>query len=496
MSDDRKQIVVVGGGISGLSLAHALIHAAANQGAPVDVRLFEADARFGGKIRSERRPDGYVLEWGPNGFLDSKPATLDLVERVGLSDRLLASSDATRKRFVFSRGKLRQLPESPGAFLKSRLLSWPAKLRLAWEPFVKPLEGDEDETVGEFARRRLGKQALARLLDPMISGVFAGDPDTLSLAAAFPRIAEMEARYGSLIKAMKAIGKERKAAAAAAGTDAEKVGPAPRGKLTAFETGLDELTDALATSLGDRVEKGRRVTAIEPATETPGPAYHVHFAGRAPVSADAVVLATPAYASAAILRLILPEVATELDAIPYAPMVVMGLGWERASFPHSLDGFGFLVPHEEARPLLGALWTSSIWPGKRAPEDRVLLRCMTGGALGRDLVQLGDDELVALAREDLALMMGVPVDVEPSYVEVVRHEHAIPNYPRGHRTHLEQIEKMLVEALPGVLLAGNAYRGISLNDCITNAPEIARRALDVAFGRGDGDGFLTFDQPA
>ena len=486
----RARVVVLGGGLSGLAIAYELVEMARADDLDLDVALYDENDWPGGKIRSVRQ-DGYTLEWGPNGFLDSKPATLELVDRLGLRDRLLPSDDAARRRFVFSRGQLRALPESPPTFLKSKLLSWPAKLRLVCEPFARKRPAGVDETVAEFARRRLGKQALARLIDPMVSGVFAGDPSRLSLAAAFPRIAEMEAEYGGLFKAMRRIGKARRAARER-GEDAAEVGPAPGGRLTSFPDGLDTLPRAIADALGDRVHLGQRAESVErlPADTAGGARYRVRFTDGEAVEATTLVLALPAHASAALLSDVDGNAAALLGGTPYARLAVVGLGYPREGFPHPLDGFGFLAPHEEGRGILGALWTSSVFPGHRAPDSKVLVRCMVGGARAPERLDLDDDALVALVRDELQATMGV--DVPPEHVAVFRHQHAIPGYPTGHLERLAELESSLVAAAPGLLLGGNAYRGIGINDCVAAAPHVARRALDVAAGTGDGAGFLTW----
>lgn len=488
MTSDSKRILVVGGGISGLTIAYEIQQRALADGAPVSVSLYDENSWAGGKIRSVRQ-DGYVLEWGPNGFLDNKPATLDLVKRLGIEDRLLVSDDAARRRFIFSRRKLRALPESPGKFLKSGLLSWPAKFRMAWEPFAKPRPEGVDETVAEFARRRLGKQALARLIGPMVSGVFAGDPENLAISAAFPRIVELETQYGGLFKAMKAIGRERKAQRAR-GELVEKVGAGPGGKLTSFRDGLGELPNAVAAALGARVRLGRQAVRVERGGEGAPGRWLVRFADGGAETADAVVLATPAYATAELLGGVAPTVTGEAAAVPYGRLAVVATGFAREGFPHPLDGFGFLVAREEQRRILGSLWTSSIFPGHRAPEGRVLLRSMVGGALQGELLDLDDAALAALVREELVATMGF--DRAADEVAVFRHEKAIPGYPPGHLARLAKIEASLVTTAPGLLLGGNAWRGIGLNDCVRAGSEVAARAFAVATGQADGRGFLTF----
>ncbi len=472
-------VAIVGGGISGLVLAHELLKISP----AAEIVVMEADDRPGGKIDT-REIDGLRLEWGPNGFLDNKPATIALAQELGLRQRLLPSDGAARKRYVFSRGKLHRLPESPGAFLKSGLLSWPAKLRVLMEPLARRRPEDRDETVEEFARRRLGRQAAARLIDPMVSGVFAGDPRALSLAAAFPRIAELERQYGGLFKALRRISRERRREGGAA------VSPQPGGRLTSFEDGLGELPLSLARALGDRLRLGCRVTGLECGGAAGGAsnprAFRLRCAEGPPVDADLVALAIPAHESARLLATsqngscpaearAAAEVAALLEEIPYSPLAVVSLCYDRDSLGHDLDGFGFLIPREEQRDLLGALWTSSIFPGRRAPRDTALLTCMVGGARLGHLLERDDESLVALTREEIRHAMGI--NAVPKRAVVFRHQQAIPSYPPGHPARVARMEQTLAKRLPGLVLVGNAYKGIGVNDCIINSTAAAAGLL-------------------
>ena len=288
-----KKAIVVGGGISGLATAYLLRERSKTDGLDLDVTLVEKEKRFGGKIWSIKE-EGYLCEWGPNGFLDSKPQTLDLCTSLDVRDRLLRSNDNARKRFIYSEGVLHQLPESGPAFFKSRLISWPGKIRLAMEPFISGPPAGIDETLAAFGRRRLGAEALQKLISPMVSGIFAGDPETMSLNSCFPRIAELEREYGGLVMAMIRLAnkkrKERKAGKVVSGA------AGPGGILTSFRGGIQELTDILAENLGsDSVMGGNAVTGISRGTTLP---YRVHTE-TGMMDADAVILASPSYASAA-----------------------------------------------------------------------------------------------------------------------------------------------------------------------------------------------------
>ncbi len=398
------------------------------------------------------REDGFVVEHGPNGFLDSKPDALDLAARVNASEHLLRASPLARNRFICRGGRLRRLPEGPPAFLASRLLSWRGKVRVLREPFAPP-PPDTDETLAEFAQRRLGSEALDFLIDPMVSGVFAGDPERLSLRASFPRIWELEREYGGLFKALWRLSRE--------GKRQRGSGPAgPGGTLTSFRGGVRTLVETVAAALGASLILDAPVRRIERTAS----GYRV-VAGEQEVSASAVVLACPAYEAARLCGDFAPDLAQELWAIPYAPITVVATAYARTDVPHPLDGFGFLVPRREGRPVLGTLWDSSVFPD-RAPEGRVLLRTMLGGARHPDLAALPEREAVAAVRAQLRDLLGVRAD--PLRVWVYRHERGIPQYEVGHLARMGRIEAAL-QALPGLFLCHNAYRGIALNDCAREA---------------------------
>ncbi len=468
-----KKAIVVGGGISGLATAYLLRERSRTAGLDLDVTLIEKEERFGGKIWSIK-DEGYLCEWGPNGFLDSKPQTLDLCASLNVMERLLRSNDNARKRFIYSEGVLHQLPESGPSFFKSRLISWPGKLRLAMEPFIPGPPAGVDETLASFGRRRLGAEALQKLISPMVSGIFAGDPETMSLNSCFPRIAELEREYGGLVMAMIRLAskkrKERKEGKVVSGA------AGPGGILTSFRGGIQELTDILAENLGSAsVMGGNAVTKISRGTSLP---YLVHTE-TGEIGADAVILAAPSYASANIIREFDSGMGDVLDAIPYATMVVICFGYERERIEHDLSGFGYLIPKEEERNTLGTLWDSSIFEN-RAPQGNVLLRSMMGGACFPDRINLPDDEVEKRVREDLKLIMGIKE--APSFVRIFRHSKAIPQYTTGHGARLAALDEQCRQH-PGLFLTGNSYRGIGLNDCVAAALKTADEAVDHLLSR-------------
>ena len=467
-----KKIVIVGGGISGLATAWLLRSKAHTAGKELHITLLEKEQRAGGKIWSIKA-DGYTCEWGPNGFLDSKPQTLDLCKALGVDSNLHRSNDNARKRFIFSGGELHQLPDGAPAFLKSRLISWPGKLRLALEPtpFIASAPVGVDETLADFGRRRLGGEALDKLIAPMVSGIFAGDPETMSLESCFPRIAELEREYGGLIRAMIMLAKKKKRDQAAGKVVSSAAGPG--GVLTSFREGIQYLSDAMAASLGDIVRAGVAVTAVEKGDTIP---YRVKCSDGSELEADQVIVASPAFAAADMLSGLNVGISDVLRQIPYASMTVICFGYDRRQIKHSLDGFGYLIPKKEGRNTLGTLWDSSMFES-RAPEGKVLLRSMMGGACFPEYVKLSDDEVVAKVRQDLNLTMGI--DTAPEFVRVFRHPQAIPQYTVGHGKRLQALEELL-RAHPGLILTGNSYRGIGLNDCVAAAERAADEALACA----------------
>ncbi|ABK97655.1 protoporphyrinogen oxidase [Pelobacter propionicus] len=466
-----KRAIIVGGGISGLATAWLLREKALACGIQLELVLLEKDQRPGGKIRSIHE-GGYVCEWGPNGFLDSKPQTLELCDAVGVSSDLLRSNDNARKRFIYSDGELHRLPEGGGTFLKSRLISWPGKLRLALEPtpFIARTPAGVDESLADFARRRLGGEALDKLISPMVSGIFAGDPETMSLVSCFPRIAQLEREYGGLIRAMVRLARQKKRERAAGKAVSSAAGPG--GVLTSFRPGIQYLTDSLAASLGGIVMADREVSWVRRGKSA---AWRVGCRDGGEYDADLVIVASPAHAASAILHDCDAGIASILESIPYASMTVVCLGYERELVSHPLDGFGYLIPKKEGRSILGTLWDSSMFEN-RAPTGKVLLRSMVGGACFPDYVHMGDDELLGRVRGDMKDVMGIVA--EPSFIRIFRHPQAIPQYTVGHGERLKHLEERLA-CHPGLILTGNSYRGIGLNDCVAAAQRASDQALEL-----------------
>jgi protoporphyrinogen/coproporphyrinogen III oxidase len=468
-----KRAIVIGGGISGLASAFYLQRKARAEGVELEVKVLEKDERPGGKIWSIK-DQGYLCEWGPNGFLDSKPQTLDLCEELHISEQLLRSNDNARKRYIFSNGMLHRLPENGASFFASKLISWPGKIRLAMEPFAPGSPAGVDETLAAFGRRRLGSEALQKLISPMVSGIFAGDPETMSLKSCFPRIAELESEYGGLVKAMVLLARKKRRERAEGKVVSSASGPG--GILTSFREGIQEVTASLAETLGAGVvATGQNVLAVSQGDSVP---FRVRTE-TGELEADLVVVAAPAFAAAGLLRSVRDDLANILEEIPYASMTVACFGYEKERIGHNLDGFGYLIPKAEGMSTLGTLWDSSIFEN-RAPEGHVLLRSMLGGACFPEYIELPDEEVVARVQNDLSTIMGI--EEPPEFVRVFRHEKAIPQYTVGHGTRVKALDETLC-SFPGLILAGNSYRGISLNDCIASALRAADEGIAHLKGR-------------
>lgn len=452
-----KRVVIIGGGISGLTVAYVLQGSNKN----LDISVLESDGRPGGKIWSERA-NGFLCERGPNGFLDNKPRTLELCVSLGIEP--VRSNENSKKRFIYVNRKLNALPESPPAFIKSDLISVLGKFRLLME-VVSP-KGPADETVADFILRRLGREALEKLIDPMTSGIYAGDPYKMSIKSCFPRIKELEQEHGSLIRALIRIRRQKKAEMKKKGSAGVSV--APGGTLTSFYDGAQTMTDALAEKLGDIVKLGVSVRGVSKS----GNAYQVHTSDR-DIEADIVIAATPAYASAEMLRDLDSGLSDALSTIPYPHVAVVCFGYQRERVKHPLNGFGFLVPYIEGRRILGNLWDSSIFPN-RASDGHVLLRTMAGGAKFPEIGGLDDDALLRLVFDELKPIL--QLTAWPDLVRVYRWDKAIPQYLLGHEKTLNTLDAKL-KKYPGLYLTGNAYRGIGMNDCVENGYKLAEGIL-------------------
>ncbi len=453
LTQDRVlDAAVVGGGIFGSTLAWQLLKS------DQDVVLFEAAARLGGTLGSSHS-DGFVWERGANGFLDNVPFTRDLAIDVGLESRLLPAAPAARHRFLLRRGRLVELPEGPAAFLRSPLLSLAGRLRVITEGLRRYRSPEGEESVASFARRHLGSEATEVLIDAMVTGIFGGDAERLSVEAAFPRLVALEREHGSLIRGMI----RRRRAARAQGATAGGPG-GPGGRLSSFPLGTQELVDALASRLGDRVALESRLTDARRVGEE----WQLRFATGETIRAHRLALCIPPHLAAEVLQSD-HEVSALLREIPAASIVVVGLGFERDHVRHALTGFGYLRPRREPGRLLGCLFPSVCFP-PHAPEGQVSLRAMIGGVRDPEALELSDAEIQRTTLDELRPLLGLRG--EPRVVKLQRWPRGIPQYEVGHLGRLARLEEKLNDR-PGLALGGNGYRGIGLNDCVREAGSLA-----------------------
>jgi len=452
-----KRLVVVGGGLAGLTTAYLATRA---HPAP-DVVVLEAEPAPGGKARSSVE-GGFTFDWGPNGFLANVPDTLALAVDLGLQGRLRPAAEAAARRYLYRDGGLRPLPTSPGSFLRSELLSPPGKLRALAEPLLGRRRRRE-ESVHDFVARHFGHEAARVFAGVFVAGITAGDARELSLDALFPRLRLLEASHGSLLRGMAAA---RRAA-----------GPGgPDGRLTTLDGGVQTLVDALAAALGPRLRTRSRVVALtERGRPGEGP-LTLRLSDGGEVEADAVALATPAFVAAELLAAGAPDAAVGLAGIRYADVAVVALGYDRIDVPRILDGFGFLVPRGEGVRALGVLWSSATFPDQ-APPGKVALRVIGGGTLDPGFATLDDDALLASVRRDLERTMGIVAD--PEARRIVRWPRGIPQFTLGHAARVDAARRALAARWPRVALVGNYLSGVGVNDVVREARTASHTLVGV-----------------
>lgn len=456
---EQHSIVVIGGGISGLATAWWLNNAG------LDVVLLERDSRVGGTIQTVR-DNGWLVELGPNSALETTPLFQDLFVGLGIVDEVLYASKKANRRYIVRNGKLHPIPMSAGAFFRSKLWSLRGKLQLFKEPFVG--RAVREETIAEFVTRRLGQEFLDYAINPFVAGVFAGDPEKLSVQAAFPKLYALEKNYGSLIKGQLLGIRERK-------KRAEKA--KDRAQMFSFKNGMQTLPLAIARSLGSNVKTDTQVEKIVETANGSSKRYEIHASQhgkRSTLIADSVVVAVPSYAAAEVIGIADQSLATALKQIYYPPVAEIFLGYKNGDISRTLDGFGFLVPEKEHRTILGTIWTSTIFP-YRAPEGMAALTTFVGGSRQPELLERDERELVELVSlelHDIMQLKGSPV-----YSRVTRWERAIPQYHLGHLSIVERLETFERQH-PGFFFTGNYRGGISVGDCVINSKTLANRVSE------------------
>jgi oxygen-dependent protoporphyrinogen oxidase len=465
---EPRSVAVIGAGISGLVAAWEL----KRRGVPVT--LYEASARAGGAIGTSLA-DGFLAEHGPNSFVSSADVN-GLLARLGLEDEVVEANPDANKRYVLRHGRLVPFPVTPAALLSTRLLSLRAKLRVLLEPLVRGGPPDVDESVASFVRRRLGTEVLDYAVHPFIAAIFAGDPEQLSMAHAFPRVHELEREYGSLSRGLVRSRRDAQRARTRETTDAPPVTAAADAasqgvRLISFRDGLQVLPDTLARALGGTLKLSTPVRLLHRGTSRwiveSGPDGAVRAR-----AVDAIVLATPGHAVAAMeLPAAIRRYAIPIEQVEYPPVSCLTLGFERRHIAHPLDAFGVLVPAVEQRRILGILFSSTLFPD-RAPDNHVAVTVFVGGARQPDLARLQTDELVRLVRTDLHEMLGVRG--EPVFAKHVYWSRGIPQYAVGYGRVKEAADEAEA-ANPGLYMAGNYRHGVSIGDCIASGQQVAER---------------------
>lgn len=454
-------VLVIGGGLSGLVTAYRAKRAG------LAVAVFEARPKPGGVIGSERRA-GALFERGPNSGLDTTPLINAMLGDLGIAAERVDGSKASSKRYVVRGGRLIPLPMSPGAFLRTPLFSFGAKVRLFAEPFIAKSPPDKEESIAQFVRRRLGPEFLDYAIEPFVAGIYAGDPEILSVPAAFPRLHALEQRYGGLIKGAILGARERKKNADKAKNAASSF---------SFREGMQTLTDALARAIGN-VDCEVNVRRVERRPDGSFVVAGERFGVAFERAASAVVVATPAYAAAEIVRDLAPVAAGALREIPYPPVTVVASAYRRREILHPLDGFGFLAPAKERPAVLGTLFSSTMFEN-RAPSEVAVLTTFVGGRRNPELATAGDAEVRSAVQSELSRLLGV--GAEPMWSEITRWTRAIPQYTMGHLERIAQVEEA-ERTLPGLYFCANYRGGVSIGDCVKAGHATADR-LAAQLGR-------------
>jgi protoporphyrinogen/coproporphyrinogen III oxidase len=472
------KIAIIGGGIAGLSAAYECEKARA-AGEPVEYRLYESRERLGGSLASEI-VNGAVLERGPDSFISEKPAAAELCRELGLGDQLTPSNDADRKTWIVVRNRLVPLPDGLMFLVPTKLIptaltplfSLKTKIRMGLELLHPPRPGAQDESVAALVERHFGQEAVDRLADPLLSGIYGGDATQLSARTVLPKLVEMEAQYGSLTRGMVAAHQQMRARAAqrpAPSPGAPR--PAPRGIFTTLRGGMQQLVDALEARLESTwVQRSTTVSTIEQNSD----GWRITADGRTK-DFDAVIMASPAWAVGALLKPVDAELGEALALIPYSSSITVNLIYDESQLGRLPDGFGFLVPAIENRSMLACTFVHRKFLG-RTPTGKVVLRAFLGGMKNEAQLKETDEALIAAVRRDLSDILGEKIisrSTVPEHAQVSRWRRAMAQYAVGHQDRM-QLVKERVAALPGLRLAGNAYDGIGIPDCIRLGRKAAR----------------------
>jgi len=482
-----KQVIIIGGGVAGLGAAYK-VKRAASEGHDVEFVLLERDKRLGGKIQTEIVPDPaekgrFIVDGGPDCFLTEKPACHRIAKLTGIFDDELPTDDSRRRTWILSRGKLHQMPDGVMMFAPTKfipfattgLFSWPGKIRMGMDLLISPKKvapGEfNDETLESFVVRRMGRECLDRLAEPLVGGVHASDPKQMSLAATFPRLLEMEQNYGSLLKAFIAIRRKveemrRKYPA--------KPGEKPRTFFTSFVNGMQQLTDSMADAAGrERMKTGISVSSLQ---RLPKERWRAMLANGSFIDGDAVIVATESWTAEPLLRPLDGAIADALAAIPTSSSATISIAFNENEVGFDLNAFGVLCPLVESRALMAATYSSTKWPG-RAPQGRVLLRGFVGGPHNQEILKRSDEEMVQTVLAEFQDILGLNPFAKPLFHRVFRWHLGMPQYTLGHLDRITLIEDRSAQ-IPGLALAGGSYRGVGVPNCI----ESGERAVSKIIG--------------
>jgi oxygen-dependent protoporphyrinogen oxidase len=470
------RVVVIGGGLSGLAAAHRIHERSLILRRPLEIKVLEAKDRIGGVIETSRF-DGFTVEEGPDSFITNKPWGIELCHRLGLGSQVLETDASHRRSFVVRNGRLLPVPEgfvllAPTRLLPvltSPILSWKGKLRLLLDLVIPRRDDETEESLAAFVRRRLGREALDRLIQPLVAGIYTADPNDLSLKATLPQFLAMERDHGSIIRAA------RRAAHGAAGLDAAQQASGARyGLFVTLAEGMDTLPRALAASLPPSSILSetavRRISRNAPVSP-----WLVELLDGSPIETDSVVVTTEAHAAARLLDSTDPALALQLRAIPYASSIIVNIAYRRDQITHPLDGFGAVVPAIEGRPILAVAFLSVKFPN-RAPAGTVLLRVFIGGATRPDQIELDDSAISTLVQRELGELIGA--SGEPLFVRISRHPRSMPQYNLGHCERVASIRRHLSKHA-GLYITGIAYDGVGIPDCVHAAEQAADALLDA-----------------
>ncbi|MCB9140286.1 MAG: protoporphyrinogen oxidase [Caldilineaceae bacterium] len=466
---NRYDTIIIGGGIAGLSTAWHLQQALSH----ASYALLEAGERWGGKVKTDvvdvPEVGRFVVEGGPDSFITQKPWAMRLAETLGLSDRFLGTNQAQKQIYVIQQGKPIPMPDGVmlivptqfAPFALSPLISPWGKLRMGMDLFIRPRRDGEDETLADFITRRLGREALDKIAEPLMAGIYNAEAEKQSILATFPRFRTLEENHGSLIRGMLA---SRRARPASAPQD----GARPRSIFLSLNDGMNELTDTLADDLTGDLRLNTQVTELAP---RPGGYGITTYTGEM-MTARSVVLAIPAYAAASLLADVAPEAAAQLNAIRYVSTGTISLAYRQADIRRPLDGYGVVIPRSEGRAI-NAVTVSSVKFAQRAPDGAVLLRCFFGGSRRPDMMEVDDEELVRTVRSELGELLGI--DATPLFQRIYRWFNANPQYDVGHLARVAAVETALP---PGLYVTGSPYRGVGLPDCVHQAEQTVAALTD------------------